>query len=211
MSAVTLVQRLSGALSSICDLDPESLGTITNTFTPIVEEYMKSSLKGSAKPKLSLKGEKADKPVKTQRPPYKNPYQFFVAHYMSEAVKQCPDHKDRMAFIGRGWKEASEDTKGECKSCADRFNDHVKSHLTEGWESRRDDIVREAQHNAVTGSKLTFIATVKATADNATTVESHDSAPVASASAPAVVASAPAPAVVAPVATATRRRRTAAQ
>ena len=162
MSVKTLVEAQIVALSNICDLEAEVLSAFQSALEEVASAHLAklasgASSEGGAKLKLTKKdtGKARVTKPKEDKISAKNAYHFFVAAKMGEVKTAGVEPKGRMKRIGEMWKALGEDERGPYKAMATKYNEIVlEAQKSDDWKARREDIVKDANRQAIEGSGI---------------------------------------------------------
>jgi hypothetical protein len=162
-----VVAELLDELSTMCDLDVDTVKALKPGFVKVIEKNIGSfGAAPAGEKKVKGKGTRgAGKKAtpKSDKIPHKNGYHFFVADKMGQVKEQGVGAKERMKTIGEMWKLLSEDDRKPFKGKAQLFNDAVDGEMkNEGWIARRDSIVEAANIGAGCQPKKPVTKTPKA-------------------------------------------------
>lgn len=144
--ASEIVDELLNELSSMCELDRDTVAQLKPGMMKVVQKHMGAFTGGSAPvEKKTKKGTGKRASTKSDKIPHKNGYHFFVAAKMGEVKEAGVGAKDRMKTIGEMWKKLTEAERQPYQDKAKTYNEFVEAEMkTPGWEARREEIVAAA-------------------------------------------------------------------
>jgi hypothetical protein len=166
MADEKIVSELLEELSSMCELDRDTVAQLKPVLLKVIQRHL-SALSGGAASSVDKKTKKGTgkrASTKSDKIPHKNGYHFFVAAKMGEVKDAGVGAKDRMKTIGEMWKKLTEADRVPFQDKAKTYNDSVDTEMkTTGWEARRETIVAAANQSAGAPPKKEPTKAAKAT------------------------------------------------
>lgn len=157
-----IVAELLDALSSMCELDRETINALKPGLQSVIQKHISAfAAPTAAKAKGTRKTGTKRATTKSDTIPHKNGYHFFVAAKMGEVKNAGVGAKERMKTIGEMWKALNEEGKKIYQDKAKTYNEAVDAEMKNpDWAVRRETIVANA--NAAAGVSKKVEAKVEA-------------------------------------------------
>lgn len=151
-----IVSELLDALSTVCELDKETISVLRPELFSVVHRNMTAlSVPVPSVEKVKVSRSSSKRVPKSDKIPHKNAYHFFVASKMGEVKDAGVGAKERMKTIGEMWKKLPEEGRLPFQEKAQHYNQSVDSAMSEpDWASRREDIVSSANQSAGVAKKV---------------------------------------------------------
>lgn len=206
MAEETIVAELLDALSSMCELDKDTINALKPGLQSVIQKHAAAfAAPTAAKTKGTRKTGTKRATTKSDKIPHKNGYHFYVAAKMGEVKNAGVGAKERMKTIGEMWKKLDEEGKKPYQDKAKIYNEAVDGEMKNpDWATRRETIVSNANVAAGVAKKDEVKVEAEVEEDEEEEVDAKPQAKSAPTQAPVqapapALAPAPAPTKSAPV------------